>query len=553
MALLLRLPHHGNYEQAVDRDRLVQLFPESLFATTLELDPTIEMMEIQNPDVTPTTLNYLATVVSTGTLPPLPPDVDSRILERYFLVRVFGPVGEQNYDFLIKGRNINLLDVKTLQNPQVYYQLLMDGFALQMPALLDYLLAVVPQDTNPAAEQKALIGSILTQNLPLFRQLLRRNVDPFTASVASDEFRYITQVNQITGPAFQFFRSLYRHNPVGSSLHYASGIGNQDMVTILLTNPHLHINQTLRVATLTVALQNNHHDIARLLLPEKFRFTESMNVTLNELARSDSDLLQQFYKNIDDDDFDLKNLPINTVISLAQEYVIVGNVSAVQTLLDQERNPIRRKTLAEEILFPVADCGYVNLLTQLLAVPGLRVTKIRATISPSLIGHPDIITILLQDPRSDITSVLTVLRVGIVYEHEPTMRLAMQDPRIDYTVRTKGQLPIEAVAGRNRPTALRVLLEDKRFDPSISDNVGVKLAARYGYDEVLRLLLADVRVDPLAEDNKAVLSAYDHGYPDTVKLLLTDTRVRAKLGLMQTTVKNPYLQMKYQQIAHLGG
>lgn len=558
MALLLRLPKYNNYEQSVDRDRLVQLFPESLFATTLQFDPTLEVMEIRNPQVTPTTLNYLATVVSTGTLPPLPADIDPRILERYFLIRVFGVVSEQNYNFLIKGRGINLLDVVSLQQPNTYYQLLMDGFALNMPSLLAYLLDVVPPETNSVAEQKAFIGSILTQNLPLFRRLLPR-IDPTSSYLTLDEYHYVTQMKQRRDEEQQFFRDLYDtfHN---QALYYASGIGNAEMVSRLLEVPAIHTSQNNRYLSLQQAMKRSHSKVARLLIPTHWRY---IPLYFNDIARmiaqsGDQELLTQLQLSIDDDRFQPETTNFDSIISLAQGYVMNADTKAVQQLLATPYPAGNNVRLAREILYVVAKYGNLELMRLILAYPEITIDWISNALAYATMNDDlDMVRLILSDPRTGPEQVATALQHAYVNENESMLRMLMQDPRIDYTRPVGGAVPTYFIGTGNKFRALRILLEDPRFDPSIQDNVAIKEASRYGYLETMRVLLEDKRVDPSAEDNKAVISAYDHGHLDAVRLLLTDPRVTTKLQQMRNDPRimlradQRALRLKYDRILQL--
>lgn len=61
-------------------------------------------------------------------------------------------------------------------------------------------------------------------------------------------------------------------------------------------------------------------------------------------------------------------------------------------------------------------------------------------------------------------------------------------------------------------------------------NMPIRMASKYGHLEIVRLLLDDKRVDPTDRDNDAIWSAYENGHVDVVKLLLKDERVTRELG-----------------------
>ena len=57
-------------------------------------------------------------------------------------------------------------------------------------------------------------------------------------------------------------------------------------------------------------------------------------------------------------------------------------------------------------------------------------------------------------------------------------------------------------------------------DPSIENNILIREASRDGNIDVVKLLLADKRVNPSANDNEAIQWAKYYGHTEVVKLLL---------------------------------
>ena len=62
-------------------------------------------------------------------------------------------------------------------------------------------------------------------------------------------------------------------------------------------------------------------------------------------------------------------------------------------------------------------------------------------------------------------------------------------------------------------------------DPTLSDNLPIRIVSQYGRLEIVKLLMADSRVDPSGRNNEAILLASQQGHVDVVRLLLTDPRV----------------------------
>ena len=83
----------------------------------------------------------------------------------------------------------------------------------------------------------------------------------------------------------------------------------------------------------------------------------------------------------------------------------------------------------------------------------------------------------------------------------------------------------DVAVNENHLEIVKLLLSDKRVDPSAGNNYGIRYASIKGHTEVVKLLLADKRVDPSADKNFAIRFASLYGCTEVVKLLLQDKRV----------------------------
>ena len=93
----------------------------------------------------------------------------------------------------------------------------------------------------------------------------------------------------------------------------------------------------------------------------------------------------------------------------------------------------------------------------------------------------------------------------------------------------------------NNIKEFEILLKNKKFDPSMSDNHAIALASYYGHIEIVKLLLNDPRVDPSFDNNYAISLSYnyndsnhvsynnDNNNPYIVELLWKDERVKNTL------------------------
>jgi len=97
--------------------------------------------------------------------------------------------------------------------------------------------------------------------------------------------------------------------------------------------------------------------------------------------------------------------------------------------------------------------------------------------------------------------------------------------RGDLDLRYGDNWPIRYAVDNNRLEIVKLLLADKRVDPTIWDNYVIGCASKYGHTEVVKLLLADPRVNPGDCENNAFTHASEYGHVEIVKLLLNDSRV----------------------------
>lgn len=121
------------------------------------------------------------------------------------------------------------------------------------------------------------------------------------------------------------------------------------------------------------------------------------------------------------------------------------------------------------------------------------------------------------DQWSDRLSFLLTCRLFASLEH-------FFDPSINNNLAIR-------LASRNCYTAaVELLLKDPRVDPSVKINEAIRRAALYGNGAIVRLLLQDKRVNPSANMNQAIMSAAVRGHTGVVKLLLNDPRVAGTLS-----------------------
>jgi hypothetical protein len=103
------------------------------------------------------------------------------------------------------------------------------------------------------------------------------------------------------------------------------------------------------------------------------------------------------------------------------------------------------------------------------------------------------------------------------------VKLLLNDKRVDPSAGFNE--PIIQAVRNNSIDIVKLLLNDKRVDPGDRDNEAIIRAVKNNSIGIVKLLLTDKRVDPGARDNKAIIKAVKKNMIDIVKLLLNDNRV----------------------------
>jgi hypothetical protein len=75
---------------------------------------------------------------------------------------------------------------------------------------------------------------------------------------------------------------------------------------------------------------------------------------------------------------------------------------------------------------------------------------------------------------------------------------------------------------------VELLLSDSRVDPTVEDNVAIRIASRRGHAEVVRSLLEDPRVDRYSRNDEAMRGARQNGYEAVVRQLLQTRSCKRK-------------------------
>jgi ankyrin repeat protein len=133
------------------------------------------------------------------------------------------------------------------------------------------------------------------------------------------------------------------------------------------------------------------------------------------------------------------------------------------------------------------------------------------------------------------------IRLACNRRNEEIIKLLLADKRVDPSV-GNGNCIMDSIAKGDLKSVTFLLGIDKRIDPSCQQNKPIIFASNAGHLEIVKLLLKDPRVNPADQDNRAIVNASEKGHKEVVELLLADKRVdpsvRKNRALTVARVKN---------------
>lgn len=131
----------------------------------------------------------------------------------------------------------------------------------------------------------------------------------------------------------------------------------------------------------------------------------------------------------------------------------------------------------------------------------------------------EIVKILLDDKRID-PSIKNNKAILVAVENDnfPMIMLLLTDTRVDPSDQNDKSLVLACTNGNY--DIVKILLEDTRVNPANCNNYAIKIASENGNIDIVKLLLLDKRVDVSNNNYYAVLIAYSNNYIEIVKLLL---------------------------------
>lgn len=173
-----------------DRSRLVRLFPESLMARALDLDPSAPGFDITSPDVTPNILSLIETMVRTGRIPPFNINLDELYRAyRYFGIDILRVLADYHYEDFLTRFDINLLDITLLNDPLYYYNLLWYSLRNNFTTLVEYIFDRTNPEPFRYMDERFLLVAIMLDEAEIISLYNRRGI-PITSAKLDAEYMF---------------------------------------------------------------------------------------------------------------------------------------------------------------------------------------------------------------------------------------------------------------------------------------------------------------------------------------------------------------------------
>lgn len=264
----------GHYSVSINRSKLLQVFPESLFAVILEMDTAAEVINLSQVCITPPILDAVKYMVETKEIPKVIPGVDYLAAGRYLLMDIFKVLGDPMLSqlpevmYLSRIKYYEGIDPDTYLNPskmikeykRCLYAAIWGNATLVAQYIMDHVLS---SRCTIEIDADLLGDAVLKDRFEVFTMLLRRGVDPSLN-------QYVMGMVCESGKT-EYLKLLLKDPRVDPSdrghnypITAASRNGHIDIVRLLLKdpriNPGIRNNEPLREAE-----SNNHHEIVELL------------------------------------------------------------------------------------------------------------------------------------------------------------------------------------------------------------------------------------------------------------------------------------------------
>jgi len=151
--------------------------------------------------------------------------------------------------------------------------------------------------------------------------------------------------------------------------------------------------------------------------------------------------------------------------------------------------------------------------------------------------HPKVIRVLLADKRVNPSHASnSAFYSACVSGYVENVKAFLECER--FVLNNDHSFILTAAAEKGCADVVELLLKDGRLDPGLESNMALWKSASNGHTATVKFLLADKRVDPSDQLNTVIIAALVCGYVDIVKLLLTDERIDVSEYSFESVVRN---------------
>lgn len=281
----------GGQSFPFERSKFLLMFPQSMIASVLQNDSTVETIELEEKSVTPRILEYLQNVVlfdEVFATPDLASPRSEPLIQagRYLGIDLFEVVANPKYDDLINRYHVNLVDLNNITSKTNYIKMMIYAVTNDYPELVRYLFARTVPEQYLDQDQKLLSIAILQNNASLVKLFLRRGVNPSQSFLSQNEVKKLALTYPKDVPAYSGIQPLY----------FALNVASDEIVLALLESGKLELNNGGEEA-LRLALRRERPDIATLLLAYQFPVTNDQ--TLVDFITKFPNLLPDVLQNPD--------------------------------------------------------------------------------------------------------------------------------------------------------------------------------------------------------------------------------------------------------------
>ena len=126
------------------------------------------------------------------------------------------------------------------------------------------------------------------------------------------------------------------------------------------------------------------------------------------------------------------------------------------------------------------------------------------------------------------------------------VKALLKDKRHNVSPSYYDNWPIGFASFNGHVEIVKVLLKDKRVDPSDKENIAIRLASMNGHLEIVKALLKDSRVDPSDDDNCAIRWATSNGKVEVPEMLVGgsgSSKIQRGVTVETETVKAKFTRL----------